>query len=419
MQRPASATIGVRMSDTAVFFNPLAPGYMDDPYTHMTEIRDAEPVHQILDRWGLFRYEDCFKLLRDPTLSVEDEQSDILDSERAAIFRDELKKHGLKVEPDRSMLGLDPPDHTRLRRLVTKAFTPKSIEKLRDLVQDMVDQKLDVMAAAGTSDVVADLAFPLPFDVIIEMLGMPDTNRAEVGKWSEAMVKTLDPIVSPEEIQASVAGQVAMDAHIQEVIAWKRQNPGDDLLTRLIEAEEDGDRLTTAELGAQITLLFIAGHETTVNLIGTGLFELLRHPDQLALWRERPDLDANAVDELLRFVTPVQMSRRIATADIEFGDRVIPARSFILAIVASANRDPEKFGPTADELDITRADAGQHLSFGSGSHYCLGASLAKMEAQVALGSFIRRFPNAHTGGEHKWNGRLNLRGLESLPITLQ
>lgn len=402
----------------ALFFNPLQDGYMEDPYTHMAEIRDADPAHLIIDRWGLFRYDDCFRLLRDASLSVDDNKSDVLDGERAVQFRNALEQEGLELERDKSMLGIDPPDHTRLRRLVQKAFTPRSIETLRTRVQELVDARLDVAEAAGHMDVVTDLAFPLPFDVISEMLGMPEADRDAIKEWSGHMVKTLDPIVTEEEVLISVKSGQLMNAHIREVIAWKRENPGDDLLTRMIEAEEDGDRMTTEELMAQITLLFIAGHETTVNLIGTGMFELMRNPDQLALWRDNPDLDANAVDELLRFISPVQISRRIATADIEFSGKSIPKRAFILAILASANRDPEKFGPTAHQLDLTRADAGQHLSFGSGSHYCLGASLAKMEAQVAIGTLIRRFPNAVIDGDYAWNGRLNLRGLESLPITL-
>jgi len=405
-------------TETPISFNPLQPDYLDDPYSHFAEVRADNPVHELFDRWGLFRYDDCFKLLRDPSLSVEDANSDILETDRARLHRETLVAHGLELERDRSMLAVDPPDHTRLRKLVTKAFTPRTIETLRDRVQNMVDETLDAMAAAGSTDVVSELAFPLPFDVINEMLGLPDADKNKINEWSGAMVKTLDPIVSPEDIKASVEGQIHMDAHIDRVIAWKRENPADDLLTRMIEAEEDGDRLTTAELVAQVTLLFIAGHETTVNLIGTGLFELLRNPEQLALWRDDEALDVNAVDELLRFVSPVQMSRRITTATIEFTGTEIPERAFVLAMLASANRDPETFGPTADQLDLTRENAGKHLAFGSGSHYCLGASLAKMEAQVAIGSFIRRFPNARLDGEHKWNGRLNLRGLESLPLRV-
>ena len=209
-----------------------------------------------------------------------------------------------------------------------------------------------------------------------------------------------------------------MNDHIDEVVAWKRANPADDLLTALIAAEEDGDRLSSVELRDQVTLLFIAGHETTVNLIGTGIFELMRHPDQLELLRADPSLDVNAVDELLRFVSPVQMSRRITLQDIEFGGKTIPKGMFVLAGLASANRDPAKWGPTADDLDIRRTGTAQHLSFGSGAHYCLGSSLARLEAQVAIGTFARRFPNARVVGEPEWNGRINLRGLEHLHVAV-
>jgi cytochrome P450 len=208
-----------------------------------------------------------------------------------------------------------------------------------------------------------------------------------------------------------------MEAHIDAVIEWKRAHPADDLLTALIATEEDGDKLSPIELRDQVSLLFIAGHETTVNLIGTGIYELLRHPDQMALLRDDPSLDVGAVDELLRYVSPVQFSRRITLDDIEFGDKVIPRGMFVLAGLASGNHDPDKWGPDADELDLRREVGSQHLAFGSGSHYCLGAALAKLEAQVAIGSFVRRFPNARVVGEPVWNGRINLRGLEHLEIA--
>lgn len=402
----------------AVMFNPLQPGYIEDPYSHHTEIRNSAPVQQIFDRWGLFRYDDCFQLLRDASMSVEDAKSDILEGERAALAEQVAEGLGVRVERDLSMLNVDPPDHTRLRRLVSKAFTPRTIEELRPVVQRLVDRQLDRIAADGGGDVVDRLAFPLPFDVIVEMMGMPEADKETIKEWSGHMVKAIDPIISEEEMRLAFESGIHMDAHIDKVIEWKRSNPGDDLMTRLIEAEEDGDRLSTVELRAQITLLFIAGHETTVNLIGTGFYELLRNPDQLAVWREDPEVAANAVDELLRYVSPVQMSRRVALKPIEFSGVEIPARAFVLAALASANRDPDKFGPTAGQLDLGRSDAGQHLAFGSGVHYCLGASLAKLEAQVALGSLIERFPHATVAGEPRWNGRINLRGLEALPISV-
>ncbi len=400
-----------------VFFNPLEPGYMADPYPHFAEMRNLLPVQQTLaGPWAIFRYDDCFRLLRDPKLSVDEANASDDDNERQQMF-DELFPDA-ELRGDTSMLNTDPPDHTRLRRLVSKAFTPRVIEALRPRVQELVDVALDEIADAGTGDVVGQLAFPLPFDVISEMLGMPEADKVQIRDWSSAMVKTLDPILSEDDARAAIEAGVKMGDQIDSVIAWKRANPADDLLTALIDANEDGDHLSDEELVDQVVLLFIAGHETTVNLIGTGIYELLRNPDQLGLWRDDPSLDANAVDELLRHVSPVQFSRRIATSDISYGDRTIPKGSFVLAGLASSNHDPDMWGPTADQLDLHRANAGQHISFGSGAHYCLGASLAKLEAQVACGSFIRRFPHAEVVGTPTWNGRINLRGLDQLIVKV-
>lgn len=408
---------GVASDPATIVFNPLQPGYLDDPFSHFAELRAADPVHlTVVDQWLLFRHDDVSRLLRDPTLSVDDDTLLVVNEARQAAFVEAAGDGDLLKST--SILNVDPPDHTRLRRLVSKAFTPSTIEDLRPRVQELVDAALDPMEARGHGDVVSELAFPLPFDVISEMLGMPAADKEQIAEWSGAIVKTIDPIITAEEIALAVASQRAMDAHIDGVIAWKRDHPADDLLTALIEAEEDGDRLSTRELRDQVTLLFVAGHETTVNLIGTGIYELLRHPDQLAMLRDDPSLDANAVDELLRYVSPVQMSRRITTRDVEFGGKVIPQGMFVLAGLASANHDPEHWGPTADDLDVTRAGANHHLSFGSGAHYCLGASLARLEAQVAIGTFVRRFPDVRLAGDPTWNGRINLRGLEHLPVAL-
>jgi cytochrome P450 len=399
-----------------VLFNPLEPGYTDDPYPHLAEMRKYDPVHASpIGRWMLFNYEDVFRLLRDRDQSVDDRNVIFNDDARLAMFTDATGGDLDQVEST-SILGIDPPDHTRLRRLVSSAFTPRTIEGLRPRIHELVEEALDRMAANGQADVVADLAFPLPFDVITEMLGMPEGDTAAVCAWSEAIVKTLDPIITEDEVRAAVESSQAMDDHIDGVIGWKRQNPGDDLLSAMIAAEEDGDRMSPRELRDQVTLLFIAGHETTVNLIGTGIAELIARPDQAQLLRHDPDLPT-AVDELLRFVSPVQFSRRVSLADIDFHGKTIPRGTMVMAGLASSNRDEAKWGPTAAELDLTRVGAGQHLAFGSGIHYCLGASLAKLEGQIAIASFLQRFPRARVV-DARFNGRINLRGLERLIVDL-
>ena len=233
------------------------------------------------------------------------------------------------------------------------------------------------------------------------------------------MVKTLDPIISDEEFAEALVASEEMTKYLLDVIEWKRANPADDLLSALLAAEDAGDRLTVEELIDQVALLFIAGHETTVNLIGNGLLALLRNRAQLELLAGDPSLDANAVEELLRYDPPVQDSRRITLTDVEIQGRTIPAHSFVLTSLASANRDADHFGPTADDVDLTRPNAAQHVAFGGGVHHCLGAALARLEGQVAIGGLVRRYPNMELTGEPLvWNGRFVLRGLTALPVAI-
>jgi cytochrome P450 len=406
-------------ADEPVFFNPLEPGYAEDPYPHLALLRERDPVHHSpLGMWVLFRYDDVFAVLRDASMSVEDENITVGDMARReqleAISREEGGDPGGR---DHAILNIDPPDHTRLRKLVAQGFTPRTIERLRPRVQQLVDETLDRVEGSASWDLVPELAFPLPFQVISEMLGMPESDRDQIRDWSHTLTRTLDPVIDEEELRAAVRASVAMNAYLTDVIEWKRAKPGDDVLTTLLEAEADGDRLSAVELRAQLVLLFIAGHETTVNLIGNGTLALLRNPDQLERWRRDPTLDANAVDELLRYDSPVQMSRRITLQDIEIDGQAIESGSFIMTSLASANRDPAHWGDDADRLDLGRDGAGQHLGFGSGVHYCLGASLARLEAQVAIGTLIRRFPDLELAGDPVPNGRITLRGLDSLPLA--
>jgi cytochrome P450 len=405
---------GTTTGESAIF-NPFEPGFFEDPYAQYAELREHDPVHRSpLEVWVLFRYDDIVGVLRDSSLSVQVDNA--TPTARMQMFAEQAPEE--RERGARSILNVDPPDHTRLRRLVSKAFTPKMVHELRPRIEALVDEALDTMAARGEADVISDLAFPLPFTVISEMLGMPDGNRDEVRGWSHTLTKTLDPILSPEEVQAALVAADNMQAHVQDVLAWKRDHPADDLLTGLLAAEDEGDRLNEIELLDQVLLLYVAGHETTVNLIGNATLALLGRPDQLALLSSDPDLDGGAVEELLRYDSPVQFSRRITTADLELDGKTVPAGTFMLTCLGSANHDEHRWGPTADQLDITRPDAGQHMSFGNGIHHCLGSSLARTEAQVAIGTLVRRFPDLELGGEPERNGRVVLRGLESLPVTL-
>jgi len=254
--------------------------------------------------------------------------------------------------------------------------------------------------------------------VISELLGMPMERRDELREWSHAVVKTLDPIISVDEARAAAVASDAMTEHIERVVAEKRRAPADDLLSALIAAEDEGAVLDEQELRDQVALLYIAGHETTVNLIGNGTLALLRHRDQFERLRADPTLAANAVEELLRFDSPVQFSRRIALRDLDVAGERIEAGAFLMTGLGAANHDPEQWGPTADELDLGREGAGHHVSFGSGVHHCLGAALARVEGQVAFTALTRRFPDLRlTDAPRAWNGRIVLRGLDALPLT--
>jgi cytochrome P450 len=399
-------------------FNPFEPGFAEDPYPQFAELSVGNPVQQTpLGLWALFGYDDAVRLLRDPRLSVED---------RSVVGRNpraEVREQILGDRPQRGthqILNLDPPDHTRLRRLVQQVFTPRMVEQLTPRVQAMVDDALDaVVGRGGAMDVIADLAFPLPFRVISAMLGMPVAEEAQLRDWAHTLTLSLEPLLALQHQDEILDASDHIIEHVLDAIEWKRAHPADDLLSALIAAEDAGDRLSPEELLDQVILLYIAGHETTVNLIGNGTHALLTHRSQLERWRDDPALDATAVDELLRYDCPVQFSRRITTSPLQVGDATIERGVFVLTCLAAANRDPAKWGATAQDLDLGRPGVAQHLAFGSGIHHCLGAALARLEGRIAMGTLIRRFPRLEpTGDAPAWNGRLVLRGLDSLPVTL-
>ncbi len=407
------------MTDAAaVAYNPFEPGFAENPYDQYRAMREQEPVHESpFGIWLLFRYDDVLRFLRDPSLSVEDANA-------RPTMLDQMADEVLGADRDkemgtRAMLNRDPPDHTRLRKLVSKAFTPRRIENLRPRVQELVDQSLDKAADAGEMELVGDYAFALPFAVISEMLGMPPTDADKLREWSGTLVRTLEPVADPELMLAIRDAGENMRGLVTDVINWKRENLSDDMLSALIAAEENGDMLSDDELIEQVELLYIAGHETTVNLIGNGTLALLRNRDELERLRNDPSLDAAAIEELLRYDPPVQMTRRVTLTDVEVGGKTIPEGVFVVCGLASSNRDEKHWGPTAERVDIGRANAKEHLAFGGGAHYCLGAALARLEGQVAIGSLVRRFSTIEPIAEPEWNGRLNLRGLEKLPLEVR
>jgi cytochrome P450 len=396
-------------------FDPFAPGFTDDPYPQYAVLREEAPVYEHpLGFWILTRYDDVSSLLRSG-LSVEDRN--ISDGPMMQLRRAMYGDRQVRFD-QLSMLDRDPPDHTRLRRLVSKAFTPRAIQALRPRITDLVDGLLDAMATAGRVDLVEALAFPLPFAVIAEMLGTPPGDHERIRELSSIVVRSLEPVADPDLVAAIVAADAELTGIGAEMVAWKRQHAGDDLLTALINAEDEGDVLDDEELVAQVLLLYIAGHETTVNLVAGGTLALLRNPEQLAHLRRNPDLVPNAVEELLRYDSAVQLSRRITLEPVSVRDIEIPAGAFVIASLASANRDEHFWGPDAGELRLDRENARQQVSFGAGPHHCLGASLARLEAGIAVERMIARFPDLALDGDVTWNGRINLRGPASLPVSV-
>jgi len=418
-------------------FNPFEPGYQDNPYAQYARLREHEPAHHtVIGPWLFTRYADAERLLRDPHLSVAFENAqaeqlpDDLHQDESSSVAEEggdqtplsysypqiVQQLGLR---DRVVVlhSVDPPDHVRLSRLISKVFAPGKLEELRPHAQSIVDKLLDRVASDGGMDVIRDLAFPLPVRVISDMLGIPDTDREQLSGWSHMLAATLDPILPPEQIRAAYDATQLMVDYMETAIAEKRKNPRDDMLSALIKVQDNGDTLTHDEILDNAIFLYAAGHETTVNLIGNGLLALLKHPDQLARLRNDPTLLPNTVEECLRYDSPVQFTRRITTAEVKVAGQTMSGGSIVLICLGAANRDPAFWGPTADEFDISRSDARKHLSFGHGVHRCLGAALARVEAQAALGALVQRFPNLALADDPVRNNRIVLRGLDALTVT--
>jgi cytochrome P450 len=357
------------------------------------------------------RYEDVLAIFKDKRF-VKDWRK-VLTPEQLA----QIPTIPQVMEPlSKNMLDTDPPDHERLRALVSKAFTPRLIERMRPRIQAIADSLLDAVEDKGEMDLIDDYAFPLPIIVIAELLGVPAEDSNSFREWSDAAVSGNATKEYLEEVL--VPHMQAFSDYLRRMFEEKRMNPKDDLISALVRAEEAGERLSEDELLGMVFLLLIAGHETTVNLIGNGVLALLQHPDQLEKLRNDPSLVKGAVEELLRYDGPVETStERFAREDVAIGGTVIPKGEMVLVVIAAADRDPERFADP-DELDITRPD-NRHLAFGKGIHHCLGAPLARMEGQIAIGTLLRRMPRLRlkeSSQSLSWRSGMVLRGLQGLPV---
>ncbi len=390
---------------TMVDYHPFLLEIREDPYPTYQALRAQDPVHwsDVMGAWVLTRHTDITRVLRESVFSAD-------------RFRGENRGRQIPGDMPRSLLALDPPDHTRLRTLVSKAFTPRVVEGLRRRIQDLVDGLLDRLAPQGGMELIADFAYPLPVTVIAEMLGVPPQDWERFRAWSHTLAASLDPMISGEQLQRALAARSALADYFRGIVAERRRAPRDDLITGLIAAEERGDVLSELELLIMCNLLLVAGHETTVNLIGNGLLALLRHPEEAERLRADPGLTETAVEELLRYDSPVQLTSRVAIEDVQVSGKLIRKGQEVITLLGAGNRDPEQF-QDPDRLDLGR-HPNPHLSFARGIHFCLGAPLARLEGQIALGTLITRFPTLRlTPARPQWRETIVLRGLASLPVS--
>ena len=394
-----------------IAFNPLSPEFIRDLYPYYHQLRAAAPLFETPFGYYLAsRNEDVGQILRDKRFG-KDFLGNIARGSGLGVLEEPVY-----ASVRHWMLLMDPPDHTRLRGLVVKAFTARRVEDMRPRIQAIVDETLNRIGGQGHMDLIRDFAYRLPVTVICEMLGIPDADREQFLANPGVGGRLLDPVpLSRAEIDAANAHNLAQAAYFRGVFELRRREPGDDLITQLVQAEEEGRKLTEAELTANIMLLFGAGHETTVNLIGNGLLALHRNPDQLDLLKRDPSLIHGAIEEFLRYDSSVQLTGRTALEDIEIGGITVKRGRTVLCLLGAANRDPAAYAEP-DRLDITRPNVRPH-SFGGGIHFCLGAQLARLEAEIAVNSLLARLPDLRieTLDDPDWRPTFVLRGLKSLP----
>ena len=405
----AAASVDTIQADALLAELVATPEGRADPYSRYATLRQIAPIHR--SAFGfcvLTGYDDCLQVLRASGVG-----KDFSRAASAMGLTEEQQAQQAAFRNDRSnMLFADPPDHTRLRRLASRAFTPRTVEALRPRVVTLVDELLDGIGDDEV-DVMSVLAFPLPVTVIGEMLGVPAEDRPQFRPLVRAVTAVLELAISPEALNAATEASEVLEGYFASLVAERRAHPQDDLLSRLILAEEEGERLSEYELISTAILLFAAGFETTTHLIGNGLLALVQNPDQLTRLRDDRTLLRPAVEELLRYDSPVQITARTTYEDVRIGDEVIEAENTVLALIGAANRVPAKFSDP-DRLDVGRTEA-PPMSFGSGIHHCLGAALARLEAQVVLDRLLDRFGTVElVGGQPQHRDSLTLRGLVDL-----
>ena len=388
-----------------------------NPFPYYAQLRDEAPVHPVMLRmtkqraWLVTRYVDVLSVLKDDRFAKD---------RHNAMTPAQLRKVPLLMSAfkplQRGLLSLDGTDHDRLRALVHQAFTARMIEQMRDQIQTVADELLDAAAARGSMDVIADYALPLPLTMIGRILGIPAADNAKFHRWTTVVLgaaSNRNPLVL-------VPNVMGLMGYLKRIIRARQAQPQDDLISALAAAKEGNDHLSNDEILSMIFLLLSAGHETTVNLIGSGTLALLEHSDQLARLRDDPAIIKPAIEELLRFVCPAETAtERYARMDLTVAGTTIPRGELVLAVVGSANRDPAYFADP-DTLDLTRAN-NKHLSFGQGIHYCLGAPLSRLEGQIAIGTLVNRFPNLRLSippEQVQWKDSFILRGLKALPVSL-
>jgi cytochrome P450 len=389
-----------------------------DPYPFYARLRAEAPVWRTTLRdkrtaWMVTRYEDVAGVLKDDRIA-----KDPLNAQDPEQRAREPWVPGFLKPLERNMLDVDDPDHRRLRTLVSKAFTPRLIERLRQRIERICRELLDEMERNGKTELVRDYALPLPATVIAELLGIPASDHRKFHRWSNRIVS----ISSGRDVWKALPAALSFLRYLRKMAERRRSQPEDDLMSALVQAEEAGDKLSQDELLAMAFLLLVAGHETTVNLIANGTLALIEHPEQLERLERDPSLIKPAVEELLRYTSPVEIAtERYARQDLEVAGKVVPRGELVLAVLGSANRDDMYF-ENPDTLDLTR-DPNKHLAFGRGGvHHCLGAPLARMEGQIALTALLRRFPEIRVAVPHeslRWHRGLFLRGLERLPLILE